>query len=152
MLKKGDLLSIGLIFANVIFVCLFVMKGTITTSGTFTEYNASVLVPSHMPMIEPAVTDQPSSTMTLAVNEGALLFAEIRSQPRSGPPTSSPTPVPAPTVTPTVTPAPSSKEAKNDDVPHESKPSYKTALDNKPIAKEAPSHDTVSKPHPKHHS
>ncbi len=141
MIKKGDMVSIALIMANVVFVCLLVTKGTFIASDAVIGNNSSDPVPVPLatkpPTATPTVTAQPSPTMTLAVNEGALLFAEIRSQPRPGSST--------PTATPT--PKPSTDD---DNIEQGHHRSYKSAANYTPAAKATASYRKAIKARPKH--
>lgn len=134
------MVSIALIMANVVFVCLLVTKGTFIASDTVGNNSSeSALMVTVLSAAAQTATAQPSPTMTLAVNEGALLFAEIRSQPRQGSST--------PTATPTPTPTPSMDD---DDIEQGHQRSYKSALDYTPTAKAIPSYRKASKARPKH--
>lgn len=141
MINKGDMLTIALISATIGLICLFVMKGSILTTGTFSEDNAAQLIPSPMPTATPNATIQPSSNITLAVNDDNTLFAVIRSPPSSPAQESTVAPTPSPSLTPTVAmsyaPTPTAR------------PSYQAILDNKPKAKAIPSYKAVKKNMPK---
>ena len=134
MIRNGDMLTVGLITANALLICLFVMSGAIpiTSSGTFTETHATDLVPPPLPTVTPSATARPSPGMVLAVNEDSPLFAVIRSTPRNDPPAPTVTPAPSPTTAATA-------------------PSYNTALKSKQGAKATPSFKIPSIPKVKWH-
>ncbi len=135
MIKKGDFVSIALIMANVIFVCLLVARGSFIAPDVAenTENNSSIPV-TMIPDITLTVTARPSPTMTLAVNEGALLFAEIRSQPRGE------------SSAPAVSPSPTPSLNTDDTIKHVIRPSYTPT----PKATTIPSYRKASKARHKH--
>lgn len=144
MIKKGDMISIALIMANVVFVCLLVAKGSFIAQDMAAGNNSdnASLPNTIIPDITLTATARPSPTITLAVNEGALLFAEIRSQPRQESSTPTLTPTPTPTSTPTT---------KDGDIEQGDKRSYRSAADYTPGAKAVPSYRKVSKARSQHH-
>ena len=114
VMKKGDVLTIVLIMANISLICLFTMRGSIISTGTFSGDNSADLISTPMSVATVNVTLEPFPAITRAVADEQPLFAVISSSPRSQPDISHATPTPEP--------VPDSKYTPNKSKPT---PSYK---------------------------